>query len=50
VRNGNGVQGTRGGCGWELGSGNGLGQDGDTVGGQGTAEDATFHDSDGGRD
>jgi hypothetical protein len=50
ARNGNGVQGTYGGCGWELGSGNGLGRDGDAVDGQGAAEDATFCDSDRGHD
>jgi hypothetical protein len=35
-----------GGCGWELGSGSGLGKDGDVTEGQGAAEDATFRDSD----
>jgi hypothetical protein len=38
------------GCGWELGSGSGLGRDGNAAEGQGTAEDATFRDSDRGRD
>jgi hypothetical protein len=38
------------GYGWELRSGSGLGWDGDAVEGQGAAEDATFHDSDRGRD
>jgi hypothetical protein len=38
------------GCGRELGSGSGLGRDGDVVEGQGMAEDMTFRDSDRGRD
>jgi hypothetical protein len=38
------------GCGWEHGSGSGLGQDSDVAEAQGTAEDATFPDSDRGRD
>jgi hypothetical protein len=37
------------GYGWELGSGSGLGKDGDVMEGQGAAEDATFRDSDRGR-
>jgi hypothetical protein len=38
------------GCGWDLGSGSGLGWDGHATEGQGTAEDATFRDSDRGHD
>jgi hypothetical protein len=38
------------GCGRELGSGSGLGWDGDTTEGQGAVEDETFHDSDRGGD
>jgi hypothetical protein len=34
------------GCGWGLGRGSGLGQDGDTTEGQGMAGDRTFRDSD----
>jgi hypothetical protein len=34
------------GCGWGLGRGSGLGQDGDTTEGQGMAGDVTFHDLD----
>jgi hypothetical protein len=48
ARNGNGIQGTRGGCGRELGSGNGCGWGGGAVEGQGMVEDATLRDSDGG--
>jgi hypothetical protein len=36
-------------CGRELGSGSGLGKDGDAREGQGAAEDATFRDPDSGR-
>jgi hypothetical protein len=32
------------GCGWELGSGSGLGWDGDVTEDQGAAEDTTFCD------
>jgi hypothetical protein len=46
--NGNGIQGTRGGRGRELGSGDGRGRGGGAVEGQGAVEDATFRDSDGG--
>jgi hypothetical protein len=45
---GDGIQGTRGGYGWELRSGDGRGRGGDAVEGQGAVEDATFRDSDGG--
>jgi hypothetical protein len=38
------------GCGWDLGSGSGLGRDGHMTEGQGIAEDATFRDSDRGHD
>jgi hypothetical protein len=38
------------GCGRELGSGSGLGWDGDVMEGQDAAEDATFRDSDRGHD
>jgi hypothetical protein len=46
--NGNGIQGTRGGRGRQLGSGDGRGWGGGAVEGWGAVEDATFHDSDGG--
>jgi hypothetical protein len=48
ARNGSGIQGTRGGCGRELGSGDRRRRGGDVVEGQGAVEDATFRDSDGG--
>jgi hypothetical protein len=48
ARNRNGIQGTHGGCGRELGSGDGRRRGGDAVEGQGAVEDATFRDSDGG--
>jgi hypothetical protein len=38
------------GCGRELGSGSGLGWDGDAAEGQGVVEDMTFRDSDRWRD
>jgi hypothetical protein len=38
------------GCGWELRSRSRLGQDGDTMAGQGMVEDAAFRDSDRGYD
>jgi hypothetical protein len=50
ARNRSGIQGTRGGRGRELGSGSGLGKDGDATEGQGATEDATFRDSDRVRD
>jgi hypothetical protein len=48
ARNGNRIQGTRGGYGRELGSGHRCGWGGDAVEGQGAVEDVTFRDSDGG--
>jgi hypothetical protein len=38
------------GCGWELGRGSRLGQDGDVTEGQDAAEDVTFRNSDRGDD
>jgi hypothetical protein len=38
------------GCRWELGSGSGLGWDGDLMEGQGVAEDVTFRNLDRGHD
>jgi hypothetical protein len=48
ARKGNGIQGTRGGRGRELGSGHGWGRGGGAVEGQGAVGDVTFRDSDGG--
>jgi hypothetical protein len=48
ARNGNGIQGARGRCGWELGSRNRHGWGGNVVEGQGMVEDVTFCDSGGG--